>query len=184
MHKAPELVQLAFNDMEVAPQGKHHRSAVLGRSIQPCTHGIFVHLDDACRRTDRIAFCSCPHRRSKNGRVGMQIQVHCPISDRHRRFASFAPRLFLAVTTAILDQESPQERTPIIPATPVRTVEGLPVHCALLEKGALLHRECNNWQESAKFITAVEGHYRKVRLSQKPPLNEPRGKTAGGDPHV
>jgi hypothetical protein len=52
--------------------------------------------------------------------------------------------LFLAVTTAILDQESLQERTPIIPAIPVRTVERLPVHFALLEKVALLHRECNN----------------------------------------
>ena len=56
MHKAPEFVQLTFNDMEVAPQVKHHKSAVLGRAIQPGTHGIFVDLDDACRRADRIAF--------------------------------------------------------------------------------------------------------------------------------
>src|SRR2546427_2681472 len=98
----------------------------------------------------------------------MQIQVRCPISDRHRRFASFAPRLFLAVTTASLDQESLHERTPIIPATPVRTVEGLPVHFALLVKGALLHRECNNGQESAKFITAVEGHYLFFSLPPRP----------------
>ena len=144
MHKAPEFVQLAFDDMEVTPQVKHHQSAVLGRSIQPCTHSIFVDLDDACRCSDRISFRSCPHRHLKNGWVCMQIQVGCPISERHRRFASFAPRLFLAVTTAILDQESLQERTPIIPATPVRTAEGLPVHFVLLEKVALLHRECNN----------------------------------------
>src|SRR5712691_12778012 len=103
MHKAPEFVELAFDDMEVWPQVKHHQSAVLGRSIQPYTYGIFVDLDDACRRADRIAFRSCLHRHLKNGWVCMQIQVGCPISDRHRRFASFAPRLFLAVTTAILD---------------------------------------------------------------------------------
>ena len=144
MYKAPEFVQLAFHDLEVTPQVQQHQSAVLGRSIQPCTHGIFVDLDDTCRRADRIAFRSCPHRHLKNGRVGMQIQVRCPISDRHRRFTSFAPRLFLAVTTTILDQVPLQERTPIIPATPVRTVERLPVHFALLEKGTLLHRECDN----------------------------------------
>ena len=45
MYKAPEFVQLAFDDMEVTPQVKHHQSAVLGRSIQPCTHGIFVKQD-------------------------------------------------------------------------------------------------------------------------------------------
>jgi len=56
MHKAPEFVELAFDDMEVAPQVKHHQSAVLGRSIQPCTHSIFVDLDDACRRSDGISF--------------------------------------------------------------------------------------------------------------------------------
>jgi hypothetical protein len=62
----------------------------------------------------------------------------------------------------MLDEVSLQERTPIIPATPVRTVERLPVHGALLEKVTFLHRECGNEQESAKFITAVEGHYPKV----------------------
>src|SRR4029450_9078094 len=56
MHKAPEFVQLAFDDMEVSPQVQHHQAAVLGRSIQPCTHGIFVDLDDTCRRADRITF--------------------------------------------------------------------------------------------------------------------------------
>ena len=56
MHKAPEFVELTFNDMEVAPQVKHHQSAVLGRAIQPCTHGIFVDLDDASRRAARISF--------------------------------------------------------------------------------------------------------------------------------
>src|SRR4029450_8075654 len=62
MHKAPECVQLACNDMEITPQGKHHQAAVLGRSIQPWKSRIFVDLDDLCRRTDRIAFCSGPHR--------------------------------------------------------------------------------------------------------------------------
>ena len=42
MHKAPEFVELAFDDMEVAPQVKQHQAAVLGRSIQPCTYSIFV----------------------------------------------------------------------------------------------------------------------------------------------
>ena len=144
MHKAPELVQLACNDMEVAPQGKQHQSAGLGRAIQPWTHGICVNVDDACRRTDRLAFGSGPPRHLKPGGGGRQLQGRCPRADRHRRFASLAPRLFLAVTTAMLDQEARQERTPIIPATPVRTVEGLPVHGALLEKGALFHRACNN----------------------------------------
>jgi hypothetical protein len=80
-HKAPEFVQLAFDDMKVSPEVKHHQSAVLSRSIQPCTHGIFVDLDDACRRSDRIAFRSCPHRRLKNRWVCVQVQVRGPISD-------------------------------------------------------------------------------------------------------
>lgn len=73
MHKAPEFVQLTFDAMEVAPQVKHHQSAVLGRAIKPCTHGIFVNLDDAGRRADRISFRSGPHRHLKNGWVGVQI---------------------------------------------------------------------------------------------------------------
>lgn len=52
MHKAPECVELAFDDMEIAPQVQHHQAAVLGRAIQPCTHSIFVDLDNACRRAD------------------------------------------------------------------------------------------------------------------------------------
>jgi len=110
MHKAPECVQLACNAMEGTPQGKHHQAAGLGRSLQPWTHGIFVDSDDTCRRVDRIAFCSCAYRHLNNGWVGMQIQVRNPISDRHRRVASFAPRLFLALTTAMLDGVSLRER--------------------------------------------------------------------------
>src|SRR5215831_15870252 len=64
----------------------------------------------------------------------------------------------------MLDQLSLQERAPIISAISVRTVERLPVHFVLLEKVALLHRECNNRGESAKFITAVEGHYQKLSV--------------------
>jgi len=52
MHKAPEFVQLAFDDMEVSPQVQHHQAAVLGCSIQLRTHSIFVDLDDACRRAN------------------------------------------------------------------------------------------------------------------------------------
>ena len=88
MHKAPEFVELAFDDMEVSPQIKQHQAAVLGRSIQPCTYSIFVNVDDAGRRSDRIAFRSCPHRRLKNRWVCVQVQVGCPISDRYRRLAS------------------------------------------------------------------------------------------------
>jgi hypothetical protein len=81
----------------------HHQSAVLGRSIQPCTHGTFVNLDDACGRADPISFCACPHCCLKNGWVCVQVHVSCPMSDRPRRFASSAQDLFLAVTPAILD---------------------------------------------------------------------------------
>jgi hypothetical protein len=81
MHNAPEFVQLAFDDLEVSPEVTHHQSAVLGRSIQPCAHGIFVDVDDACRRSDRMAFRSCPHRRLKNRWVCVQVQVGGPISD-------------------------------------------------------------------------------------------------------
>jgi hypothetical protein len=165
MHKAPACVQLAGHDLEGTPQGKPHQAAVWGRSLQPCPHGIFVDSDDTGRRADRIACCSCAHRHLKNGWGGMQIHVRCPISNRHRRFASLAPRLFLAVTPAMLDEGSLQARTPRIPATPVRTGERLPVHGALHEKVTIRHRACDNEQESAKFITAVEGHYQNLRQS-------------------
>jgi hypothetical protein len=45
-HKAPEFVELTFNDLEVAPEVQHHQAAVLGRAIQPGTPGLFVDLDD------------------------------------------------------------------------------------------------------------------------------------------
>jgi hypothetical protein len=35
MHKAPEFVQLAFEDMEVSPQLEHDQAAVLCCPIQP-----------------------------------------------------------------------------------------------------------------------------------------------------
>src|SRR5215831_1073179 len=91
----------------------------------------------------------------------------------------------------MLDQLSLQERAPIISAISVRTVERLPVHFVLLEKVALLHRECNNRWESAKFITAVEGHYRafdlgghagvlaSLSMSLPPPQGMPRGARLG-----
>jgi hypothetical protein len=81
MHKAPEFVQLAFDDMQVSPQVQPHPSAVLSRSIPPCTHGIVVDLDEACRRSDRLAFRSCPHRRLKHRWVYGQVQGGGPRSD-------------------------------------------------------------------------------------------------------
>jgi hypothetical protein len=67
MHKAPEFVQLAFEDMEISPQVEHDQAAVLRGSIQPCTNRVFIDLDDPCRRPDRISFRQCPHRCLKNG---------------------------------------------------------------------------------------------------------------------
>ena len=63
-----------------------HRESITNRQCW-AAHGIFVDLDDACRRADRIAFCSCPHRHRKNGWVGVQVPVDGPISDPYMRFA-------------------------------------------------------------------------------------------------
>ena len=144
MHKAPELVQLAFNDMEVAPQGKHHQAAVWSGSLHPCATGVFVDLDNTSRRPDRIACRQCPHRPLKNRWVCVQVQVSCPLPDRPLCSARPASRLSLAMTTAVFDQLSLGERASIIPAAPIRTVERLPVHVVLLDEVTLLHRACNN----------------------------------------
>jgi hypothetical protein len=81
LHNAPAFVQRAFDDLKVSPAVTHHPSTVLSRAIQPCTHGLFVDLDEACRRSDRMAFRSCPHRHFNNRWVGVQVQVGGPISE-------------------------------------------------------------------------------------------------------
>jgi hypothetical protein len=142
--QTPERVQLACEDLEGAPPGEPHPPPGLRSPIQPCTPSIFVDLDDTCRRADGLAFRSCPHRRLKHRRCCVQVHGGGAISDRYPRFARPAESVLLAVTPAILDEVSLQARAPIILATPVRTGERLAVHGALLEKAALLYRECHN----------------------------------------
>jgi hypothetical protein len=79
MHETPELVQLALQHMQIAPEVEHHPAAMLRRTIQPGTHGVLVNLHDAGRRTDRISFRQGPDRRLENRLVGVQIQVGRPI---------------------------------------------------------------------------------------------------------
>ena len=49
MHETPQLVELAFGDVEVVPQGEHDRTAVACDPIQPSADRIFVHLHDPRR---------------------------------------------------------------------------------------------------------------------------------------
>jgi hypothetical protein len=103
----------------------------------PRAQGGFVALADACCRPARPAFCQCPPRHLKHRWVGVEGHGRWPSPDRHRRSASSAAPLVLAVTPAMLAQWSLRERGPLILTAPMRTVEQLPVPFALLEEGTL-----------------------------------------------
>jgi hypothetical protein len=103
----------------------------------PPAQGGFVALADACCRPARLAFCQCPPRHLKHRWVGVEGHGRWPSPDRHRRSASSAAPLVLAVTPAMLAQWSLRERGPLILTAPMRTVEQLPVPFALLEEGTL-----------------------------------------------
>ena len=70
MHKAPELVQLAFDDMDVQLQVEHHQSAVLSCSIEPFTSGVILYRFDDAGAVALIELLRLrPHRRLRNRRV-------------------------------------------------------------------------------------------------------------------
>jgi len=56
MHKAPQLIQLAFSQRQVLPQREHDQPAMQRRAVQPRTGCIFVDLDNPPGRAQRIAF--------------------------------------------------------------------------------------------------------------------------------
>jgi len=140
----------AFDDMEVAPQIKHHQSAVLGRTRHLCRLGRCV----PSRGSHCLLLMSAPPSQKWLGRRAGP----CRRSHLWSLHAFRMPRREL-----VADPLSLQERAPILPASPVRTGERLPVHFVLLEQGMWHHRECHNGQEPAQFITAVEGHYPGTR---------------------
>jgi len=59
MHKAPQLVQLAFSHRERLPQIEHDLVTKQCNSVQLGTGRIFIDLDDSRGRAERIPFGQC-----------------------------------------------------------------------------------------------------------------------------
>jgi hypothetical protein len=66
MYETPQLVELAFADMQIVPEIQHDYATVARHPMQPGTDRVLVHLDDSRGRAQRIAFRQRAHCGLKN----------------------------------------------------------------------------------------------------------------------
>ena len=53
-HETPQLIQLAFGDVELVEQEGGYRPTVAARLVQPGTHRVLVNVDDASGAAEGI----------------------------------------------------------------------------------------------------------------------------------
>ena len=110
------------------PEVQHDGATVACNPMQLGTDHILVHVDDACRRADRIAFCERTHCGLKHRRIGLQAILRCPVTQDHTRFARFTPRPRLPTAGTVLDHIPLRKGLPVTTTVTVRTVQGFPIH--------------------------------------------------------
>jgi hypothetical protein len=140
MDKTPQLIQLTLADRQPLPQIQQEVATMTGGPIQPGTDRILVNVDDPCGTAQRISFGQGANRDVKNGWVGFQLKIGCPIPQHHTLTTGPTDRLFVAATGAIFDQQALPPLDAIQAASRIRTVQGFPIHDLLARRPNALER--------------------------------------------
>ena len=101
------------------------------RAGKPATDGIFINLDNPRGAADRIAFGQRTDREVENGGISIEIEVGRAIGQGDSPATGATPRLWMAMTAAILHQQCLPERHAVVATVPIRAVQCFPVHCIL-----------------------------------------------------
>jgi hypothetical protein len=117
--------------MQFVPMVHHHLPTLVCRPRKPATDRIFIDLDNPRSAADRISFRQRTDREVENGRISIQIEVGRAIGQGDSPATGAAPRLRMAMTAAILDQQRLPERHAVVATVPIRAVQCFPVHCIL-----------------------------------------------------
>jgi len=140
MDKTPQLIQLTLADRQLLPQIQHDVATMLGGLIQPGTERIVINMHDPCGTAQGISVGQGANRNVKNGRVGFQFKIGCPIPQHHTLTTGPTNRLFVAATGAILDEQALRPLDAIQVASTIRTVQGFPIHDLLAHHPNALER--------------------------------------------
>jgi hypothetical protein len=133
MNEAPQFVQLAFCNMQLAPQVQCDSTTMQSGAIQLSTHGIFVDLYNAPRGTDGSSFRQGAHGGLKNSCFTFQTIVGGCIAQDHTTSASFTKRLRLTMIETIFDQFTQSKWNPVILTAFVRAIKRVPIHFRILD---------------------------------------------------
>jgi hypothetical protein len=140
-HATPQRVAWAFGDVEVVPSGEQDHATVACDTLEPGTNRSFVHVDEPCCGTQRMAFRSRPPRHRDQRPGNLQAVIRGAVAQGHPPSTRVATGLRFTAAAAIVHQEPCGQGLPVASTISVRTISRFPVHPSRLDACAVAIEE-------------------------------------------